>query len=76
MFEMENKAEVQVIIYDLKGNVVNELMNANVPAGKYNLTWGGEDEGGNKAESGTYLVSVFVDGHKACSEKVVLKKWK
>jgi len=76
MFEMENEAEVRVIIYDLQGNAVKELMNASLPAGNYNLTWSGEDEGGNKAESGTYLVSVFVDGHKACSEKVVLKKWK
>ena len=73
MFEMENEAEVRVIIYDVQGNAVNELMNANVPAGNYNLTWSGEDEGGNRAENGTYLVSVFVDGHEACSDKVVKK---
>jgi hypothetical protein len=74
MFEMENKAEVRVIIYDLQGNAVKELMNASLPAGNYNLTWGGEDEGGNKAENGTYLVSVFVDGDIAASEKILKKK--
>jgi flagellar hook assembly protein FlgD len=73
MFEMENKAEVQVIIYDLKGNVVNELMNANVPAGNYNLSWSGVDDSGEKVVNGTYLVSIFVNGKYAGSEKVVKK---
>jgi hypothetical protein len=73
MFNLDTKGKVEVIIYDMNGNEVKRLMDASVPAGKYNLTWGGDDDSGEKAANGTYLISVFMDGEFTASEKVVKK---
>jgi hypothetical protein len=71
MFSLDTKAKVQAFIYDLAGNEVKKLMDASVPAGKYNLIWGGDDHSGKKVANGTYLVSVFINGEMAATEKVV-----
>jgi flagellar hook assembly protein FlgD len=55
----------------MKGNEVKKLMDALVPAGKYNLVWGGDDESGEKVVNGTYLISIIVNGNLVASEKVV-----
>jgi hypothetical protein len=71
MFSLETKAKVEAIIYDMNGNEVKKLMDASVPAGKYNLVWGGDDESGEKVVNGTYLISIIVNGNLVASEKVV-----
>jgi hypothetical protein len=73
MFRLDAKAKVEAIIYDMNGNEVKRLMDATVPAGKYNLTWGGDDDLKEKVINGTYLISIFEDGKIAASEKVVKK---
>jgi hypothetical protein len=73
MFNLDKKAKVQTVIYDLKGNEVKRLMDAAVPEGQYNLTWGGDDDDGRKVINGSYVVTVIVDGKIAGAEKVVKK---
>jgi len=73
MFNLDKKAKVQAIIYDLNGNEVKRLMDASVSPGKYNLTWSGDDESGQSVLNGTYFVMVVIDGQMASSEKVVKK---
>ncbi|MCB0807470.1 MAG: hypothetical protein KDC05_16880, partial [Bacteroidales bacterium] len=70
-FVLVKKADVKVLIHDARGSVVKSLLDGSLPSGKYNLTWPGQDDSGNEAENGAYLVSVYVDGIKMGSEKVV-----
>ncbi|MEZ5199025.1 MAG: FlgD immunoglobulin-like domain containing protein [Bacteroidales bacterium] len=70
-FQLNEKTDLQTIIYDLKGNEVKRLMDASLPSGKYNLTWAGDDNSGVKVENGIYLVTVYSKGIKQTSEKII-----
>lgn len=75
-FELAKNAHISVIIYNLPGNEVKRLMDASLPSGNYNLTWAGDDDYGQKIGNGTYLVTVYVDGIKLATEKIVRKSFK
>jgi len=72
-FELKEKAETQVIIYDLLGNVVKKLEDATLSTGKYNLNWSGDDNSGQKLSNGIYMISLIVNGKHITAEKVVKK---
>jgi predicted outer membrane repeat protein len=70
-FDLKEQAEVQVLIYDMNGNEVKKLMDASLSAGQYNMTWGGDDDSGQKVGKGTYLVTLFLNGKNLAAEKIV-----
>ena len=57
-FEIETAGEVQITIYDSKGNQIQILECNDCPAGKNALQWNGIDKAGNKASSGVYYYEV------------------
>jgi len=73
-FKLEEKAQVQAIIYNMAGNKIKQLMDAKLPIGEYILTWEGDNDWGKTTNPGTYLVSVYINGQLAASTKVVKKQ--
>ncbi|HQL13607.1 MAG TPA: FlgD immunoglobulin-like domain containing protein, partial [Candidatus Cloacimonadota bacterium] len=63
----------RLAIYNLKGQLVRNLLNADVAAGKHSLTWDGRDEHGNAAASGIYLYKLELNG-ATCSKKMLMLK--
>ena len=57
-FEIESAGEVQITIYDSKGNQIQTLERNDCQAGKNSLQWNGIDKAGNKASSGVYYYEV------------------
>ena len=55
-FELPNDGDVQIFIYDIKGSLIDELINGYMEAGYYNLKW----DASNKA-SGVYFVQMIAD---------------
>ncbi len=72
-FKLEEKAQVQAIIYNMAGNQIKQLMDAKLPTGEYSLTWEGDNDWGETTKPGTYLVSVIINGKIASSTKIVKK---
>jgi len=72
-FDLDKNAEVQAVIYDMNGNQVKRLMDATLPEGQYNMTWGGDDDSGRKVQNGAYIVTILINGKLAGSEKVMKK---
>lgn len=72
-FSLAEKANIRVIIYDLLGNEVKKLVETSLPAGNYNLIWAGNDDSGHEAIYGAYLVTIYADGIKLGSEKILKK---
>ena len=72
-FKLEEKAEVQVIIYDLAGHQVKHLMDAKLPTGEYSLTWEGKNEWDETTKPGTYIVSFIINKQKVANTKIVKK---
>ncbi len=60
--------EVEVSIYNLRGQKVRTLARAPQPAGRYEVKWNGRDDAGREAASGFYIcrlrASPFVQNRK------------
>ncbi|MHB9029213.1 MAG: LamG domain-containing protein [Candidatus Latescibacterota bacterium] len=50
--------QVTLIVYDLRGTVVRNLVNRNQLPGKYTITWNGTDDSGNRVSSGMYIYRI------------------
>jgi hypothetical protein len=48
----------QVDIYDVRGRLVRQLVNEDLPAGNHSRTWSGMDDRGQRVASGVYMVKV------------------
>ena len=58
-FITKTQSRVRVYIIDLKGRLVKELENANLPKGKYHFNWDGTDMNNNKLSSASYLIRMY-----------------
>ncbi|MCB5255195.1 MAG: FlgD immunoglobulin-like domain containing protein [Candidatus Cloacimonetes bacterium] len=62
-----------VKVFNLKGQMINTLVNKEVAAGSQTVTWNGTDASGNAVASGLYFVRVENSG-KAVTRKMLLSK--
>lgn len=62
-----------VKVFNLKGQMINTLVNKEVAAGSQSITWNGKDASGNAVASGLYFVRVENSG-KAVTRKMLLSK--
>ena len=69
-FELPNDGDVQIFIYDLKGSLIDELVNGYMEAGYHNLKW----DASRKA-SGVYFIQMIADnGNYIKMTKMMLVK--
>lgn len=60
-FALAQAGPVHVAIYDLRGRLVRELLDAPRPAGVHRLPWDGTDDRGAGVASGVYLLQLSTD---------------
>ncbi len=65
--------EISLVVYDLLGNKVVELVNKNQNPGTYNVVWNGRDTNGKIVSSGTYIYALKF-GNYSKTRKVTLIK--
>ncbi|MCX6165293.1 MAG: T9SS type A sorting domain-containing protein, partial [Ignavibacteriae bacterium] len=68
-FKIKEKGLVTLKVYNILGKEISTLVNKNLSAGTYDLTFYGENY-----SSGLYFYSLFVDGNKIDSKKMLLIK--
>jgi len=69
-FELPNDGDVKIFIYDLKGSLIDELVNGYMEAGYHNLKWDGSREA-----SGVYFIQMIADnGNYIKMTKMMLVK--
>ena len=73
IFKLKEKAKVKVIIYDIKGNQVRKLMDASLSQGSYTMIWEGVDDLAQTIKVGSYIVTIYLNGVKASSKKIIKK---
>ena len=64
---------VKVIVYDLNGRRVAELVNNYQNAGTYEVTWNGKNDSGIQVASGTYIYSIEAGTFTQVRKMVLLK---
>ncbi|MDP8238891.1 MAG: T9SS type A sorting domain-containing protein [Candidatus Hatepunaea meridiana] len=63
-YDIPEVTDVNVSVYDLNGNLTKVLVNQNMNAGKYRVTWDGFNSSGLHASSGTYLCRLQTGNEK------------
>ena len=64
---------VKIIIYDINGSKVTELVNNYQGAGTYEVTWNGKNDLGQQVASGTYLYNVKAGDFVQTRKMILLK---
>lgn len=72
-FALPKESEVSLIIYNIKGQIVNKLMEEQLGAGRYKVTWEGRDSEGNKVASGIYFYSLRAGNYKETKKMIMMK---
>ncbi|GEM_PF-948179 len=60
-FQLPAASDVKLVIYSLTGQVVRELVNGVMPAGRHAITWNGRNHAGEAVAGGVYLYRLIVE---------------
>jgi len=71
--EGASKAEVRLDVYNLRGQLVNTLLNRTLDPGEYKVQWEGMDSHGQLVPSGVYFYRLVTPQFKATRKMVILK---
>lgn len=72
-FSVPSEGMVNVTIYNIKGQRVNQLLNEHVVAGRHAVMWNGMDSSGRTVSSGLYFAKIQ-QGNKYRIHKMMLMK--
>jgi len=72
-FSLDELSEVEVVIYNVRGQKVRTLVDETFRPDDYRIAWKGNDDKGHSVGSGVYFVKLKVD-NKMFTNKVILLK--
>ena len=62
-FYLTGNTFIKIVIYDIHGNRIAELINKELKKGEYSITWDGRDKNNSNAPSGIYFVIFDFKNH-------------
>jgi len=72
-FSIPKESNVRLIVYNLKGELIVELINKKMYSGTYKKTWNGFDSFGNQVASGVYYYQLLYNGIAKSNQMIYLK---
>ena len=72
-FDLAVEGKVTLKIYNLKGQLIKNLLNENCKANSYRIVWDGKDNEGHTVSTGTYIIRMNAPNYQA-SHKISLIK--
>ena len=72
-YDLPEDSFVSITIYDMLGNVVNNLVNANQSFGYKTVQWNATDNLGQPVSAGVYLYSIETKGFRQTKKMILLK---
>jgi len=73
-FSIQNASEVEISIFNMKGQVIKTLTRNSLSRGNHSVIWNGKDENGNSLSSGLYLYQLKVNGKIEAVNRCLLLK--
>ena len=64
---------IKIDIYDIRGNIVNTLIDTPHQPGQYHVTWDGKNKFGTLVPSGIYFYKIEAEGFRSIKKLVLLK---
>ncbi len=65
---------VSIKVFDVKGRLVKNLLDADLSPGPYTATWGGTNSSGSACPSGLYLYRLNIEGEGPKARKMILTR--
>ena len=72
-FTNDRTSNVKVTVYALNGEKVATIMNRNINAGAYDVSWNGRNSNGSIVPTGMYLYDIESDGRRLQGKMLFLK---
>ncbi|MDD2331191.1 MAG: choice-of-anchor J domain-containing protein, partial [Candidatus Cloacimonetes bacterium] len=72
-YSLEKDSKVQIAVYNMRGQLVRNLMSANKSSGYHRIEWNGRDNGGAVCGTGIYYIKMLMDG-KTFTRKAMMMK--
>ncbi|HKW13476.1 MAG TPA: FlgD immunoglobulin-like domain containing protein, partial [Candidatus Krumholzibacteria bacterium] len=72
-FQLNRRAHARLFIYDVNGQRVSTLVDADLPAGAHTVAWDGTDTRGGRVASGVYYYRLDAGSDTATKQMVLLK---
>lgn len=73
-FSIQNDSEVELAIFNIKGQKIKTLANNEFSKGSYSIVWDGRNESYNAVSSGIYYYKLIVNGETEVVNKCLLLK--
>ena len=73
-FSIKNNSQVELLVYNIKGQKVKQLVSDYLLAGQYGIVWNGDDDNCKPVASGIYCYKLNVDGEIETVRKCLLLK--
>ena len=70
----EDARNVEIAIYNIKGQKVKSLINQNMGAGQHSVIWNGTDDSGKPVSSGIYFFKMKTSKKTSSKKMILLKK--
>ncbi|MDX9869881.1 MAG: M6 family metalloprotease domain-containing protein [Candidatus Cloacimonadales bacterium] len=72
-FSLKEKSRVKISIYNVKGELVKELINSELPYGKHTIIWDGKNNHHKKAAAGIYMLKMEAPKYNLIKKMVMIK---
>ncbi len=72
-YALQKDSKVRISVYNIKGQLVKDLINGTQTAGKHQIEWKGEDSSGRKCSSGVYFYRMTTDTYQKQKKALLLK---
>jgi flagellar hook assembly protein FlgD len=72
-FQLPVSSAVRLTIYNLVGQLMRTLVDAQKPAGRHDLVWDGRNERGERLPSGVYLYRIEAGDFRAVRRLAMVK---
>lgn len=72
-FSIKNDSEVNISIFNIKGQKVKTLVNQDIEVGNHIVVWGGDDNSGKPVSSGVYFYKMNTEKYQETRKMILMK---
>ena len=72
-FHLAQDAHLEIIVYDLMGNYINEIFSEYQISGQKTVQWNGTNRTGKSVSPGVYFCRMKADGFVSTNKMILLK---
>lgn len=73
-FSIQKESNIELLIYNIKGQIINKLAHGEFTQGSHSIIWNGRDESGKLIVSGIYFYKLIINGKTVTTKKCLLLK--